>query len=60
MNKIFKIVWSKARQCYVVVSEFGRNNTKSGRMSKVALAAIGAIMMAGSKKDKADAKGENV
>ena len=28
MNKIFKVVWSKVRKCYVVVSEYGRSNHK--------------------------------
>ena len=27
MNKIFKIVWSKSKQCYVVVSEIAKNTT---------------------------------
>ena len=33
MNKAFKVIWSHARKCYVVVSEIaknhGRNNTRS-------------------------------
>ena len=33
MNKIYKVIWSHARKCYVVVSEIaknrGKNNTKS-------------------------------
>ena len=28
MNKIYKIVWSKAKNCYVVVSELAKNHTK--------------------------------
>ena len=28
MNRIFKVVWSKVRKCYVVVSEYGRSNHK--------------------------------
>ncbi|WP_252896390.1 ESPR domain-containing protein [Veillonella rogosae] len=27
MNKIFKVVWSKSKECYVVVSEFAKNNS---------------------------------
>ena len=30
MNKIYKIVWSKARHAYVVTSEVARSHTKSG------------------------------
>jgi len=26
MNKIFKVVWSKSKNCYVVVSEVAKNN----------------------------------
>lgn len=33
MNKVYKVIWSNARKCYVVVSEIaknrGKNNTKS-------------------------------
>ena len=33
MNKVYKVIWSHARKCYVVVSEIaknhGKNNTKS-------------------------------
>ena len=43
MNKIFKVVWSKVKQCYVVVSEIAKNTTSGGarrcRMGKVSLAA---------------------
>ena len=27
MNKIFKVIWSKSKQCYVVVSEMAKNKT---------------------------------
>ena len=27
MNKIFKVIWSKSKQCYVVVSEIAKNTT---------------------------------
>ena len=36
MNKIFKVVWSKTKECYVVVSEVAKNN--SGK--KKVLAAV--------------------
>ena len=33
MNKVYKVIWSNARKCYVVVSEIaknrGKNNTRS-------------------------------
>ena len=37
MNKIFKVVWSKSKECYVVVSEFAKNN--SGK-KKIVVAGI--------------------
>ena len=44
MNKIFKVIWSKARGCYVVASEFAKSHTKSGRAVKaVAMAAAVAL-----------------
>ena len=41
MNKIYKIVWSKAKHAYVVTSEVAKNHTKSasGKAVKAALAA---------------------
>lgn len=41
MNKIYKIVWNKARNCYVVASEFAKNHsTSSVTKKKVSIAAI--------------------
>ena len=28
MNKVYKIIWSKTRDCYVVVSELAKRNAK--------------------------------
>ena len=41
MNRIYKIVWSKAKNAYVVTSELAKNHTKnaSGKAMKAALAA---------------------
>ena len=47
MNKIFKVVWSKTKECYVVVSEVAKNNGgKKKALSTVfaALVAVGAMM----------------
>ena len=27
MNKLFKVIWSKSKQCYIVVSEVAKNTT---------------------------------
>ena len=32
MNKIFKVIWSKSKQCYVVVSEMAKNKTGKKKM----------------------------
>ena len=44
MNKIYKVVWSKLKSCYVVTSEFGKSRTKSSgsgkRAGKAAVAAV--------------------
>ena len=29
MNKVFKVIWSKTKNCYVVASEFAKSHTKS-------------------------------
>lgn len=41
MNKIYKVVWSKAKHAYVVTSEVARSHTKSasGKAVKAVLAA---------------------
>ena len=47
MNKIYKVIWSKVKSCYVVVSEIAGSNGKSrrGRASKSALVAVLAVML---------------
>ena len=44
MNKIFKVVWNKSKNCYVVVSEFAKNN--SGKKKVVVAAVFAALAMA--------------
>ena len=36
MNKIFKVVWSKTKRCYVVTSELAKNHTKSNQVKSEA------------------------
>ena len=45
MNKIFKVIWSKSKQCYIVVSEMAKNH--SGK-KKIVVASILATMAVGS------------
>ena len=59
MNRVYKIVWSKAKNAYVVTSELAKNHTKnaSGKMVKTALtAAVGmGVLMGGYVADAAPA-----
>ena len=59
MNKIYKVIWSKVRNCYVAVSEIAKRNGKSctsvncgakanrGRAGVALSAAVGATLLAG-------------
>ena len=51
MNNIYKVIWSKAKNCYVVVSEIARSHTKSasgsekiGEVARHALLALGQLV----------------
>ena len=35
MNKIYKVIWSEARKCYVVVAEIAKNHGKNNVRSVV-------------------------
>ena len=41
MNKIFKVIWSKSKQCYIVVSEMAKNTTGK---KKIVVGAILAVL----------------
>ena len=45
MNKIFKVIWSKSKQCYIVVSEIAKN--KTGKKKIVVASILAALAMAG-------------
>ena len=52
MNKIYKVVWSKAKHCYVVTSELAKRQTKGGgarslRMATVSLGVAASLLCAG-------------
>ena len=49
MNKIYKIVWNRARNCYMVASELAKSNAKSASSSKKKAAALlaAAVLSAG-------------
>lgn len=43
MNKIFKVIWSKSKQCYVVVSEMAKNTT--GKKKIVVAGILASLIM---------------
>lgn len=44
MNKIFKVIWSKARNCYIVVSELAKNHD-TGHTSRIRGGLLAASLM---------------
>ena len=49
MNKIYKVIWSKAKHCYVVASELAKRNGKSacsGVVKAAKLSALSAVIAA--------------
>ena len=47
MNKIYKIIWSEVRQCYVVVAEIARNRGKNNVRTIVEGLAAHTLALAG-------------
>ncbi len=48
MNKIYKVIWSKVKNCYVVASELAKSHTKapkSGVMSRALVAGVLACVL---------------
>ncbi|MCH4217055.1 MAG: YadA-like family protein [Megasphaera sp.] len=57
MNKIYKVIWSKVRHCYVVTNEFAKANAKAshaGRKATAAAVALAAIVACGGVNVQAD------
>ena len=49
MNRIFKVIWSKTKHCYIVVSEYAKANMKAahtGLRTTAAAAAVAAMLLA--------------
>ena len=47
MNRIYKVVWSKARNCYVVASELAKRHTKGCGTRSLSRAAVTMGIVAG-------------
>ena len=62
MNKIYKIIWSKVKNCYVVVSEITKNNRKETTVkgSKAAAVLAALLLIHGAFIQPAEAAGEVV
>ena len=43
MNKVYKIIWSKTRDCYVVVSELAKRNAKGSGVRSCRMKATRAL-----------------
>lgn len=46
MNHIYKVIWSRVKHCYVVVSEIATNGGKSRTVSEKKNASFGALLCA--------------
>ena len=47
MNRIYKVVWSKAKNCYTVVSEIAKRHGKGNRARTCAAAFLAAFALTG-------------
>ena len=57
MNKIFKVVWSKTKECYVVVSEVAKNNSGKKKVLASVLAALAVVGAGATQVDAASFSG---
>ena len=46
MNKIYKVIWSKVKNCYIVVSELAKRVSRSSTASRAGRASLAAVMAA--------------
>ena len=56
MNKIFKVIWSKSKQCYIVVSEIAKNRT--GKKKVIVAGIFAALSIGGSMQSIVAAAGD--
>ena len=45
MNKIYKVIWSKAKNCYVVASELAKSHTKSPKSSVISRTLVASVLV---------------
>ena len=46
MNRIYKVIWNKAKHCYVVVSELAKSRTKSPSVGRTVRGSLAAVIAA--------------
>ncbi|MBQ5833032.1 MAG: ESPR domain-containing protein, partial [Selenomonadales bacterium] len=46
MNKIYKVIWSKVKNCYIVVSELAKRVSRSSSPARAGRASLAAVMAA--------------
>ena len=44
MNKVFKVIWSKTKNCYVVMSELAKSHTKSPKSGVIGKALVAGVL----------------
>ena len=44
MNKVFKVIWSKTKNCYVVASELAKSHTKSPKSSIISRTLVAGVL----------------
>lgn len=44
MNRIYKVIWSKVKNCYVVASELAKSRTKSPKSSVISPAIVAGVL----------------
>ena len=44
MNKIYKVIWSKAKNCYVVASELAKSHTKSPKSGVIGRSVVAGVL----------------
>ena len=47
MNKIYRVIWSRVKHCYVVVSEMAKSRTKGSGRRVVKRTALAALVLTG-------------
>ena len=45
VNKIYKVIWNKAKHCYVVVSELAKSHTKSSKSGMMSRSLVAGVLL---------------